>query len=202
MANNDSDQDALAGPAAAAPRPSDPGPVSHLERFAKAFEASARRWELVVYPSLFAFIVLAAYGFFLVYSLTKDMRILSVNVDPRMEEHMTVMTASIERLSDTITAMNGTVAAMGESMRSIDTHMAAMKNDTGQMTASTQGMERQMVRINDQMAGISQKMNALDPILINMAGMNEHMKVMTGSIQLLSRDIGRPLNFMNQMSPW
>jgi len=202
MANNDSDQDALAGPAAAAPRPSDPGPVSHLERFAKAFEASARRWELVVYPSLFAFIVLAAYGFFLIYSLTKDMRILSVNVDPRMEEHMSVMTASIERLSDTITIMNGTVATMGESMRSIDTHMAAMKGDTGQMTASTQGMERQMVRINDQMAGISQKMNALDPILINMAGMNEHMKVMTGSIQLLSRDIGRPLNFMNQMSPW
>jgi len=197
MANNESEQEDLA-----APRRSDPNAVSHLERFAKSFEASARRWELVVYPSLFAFIVLAAYGFFLIYSLTKDMRILSVNVDPRMEEHMTVMTASIERLSDTITAMNGTVAAMGESMRSIDTHMAAMKNDTGQMTASTQGMERQMVRINDQMAGISQKMNALDPILINMAGMNEHMKVMTGSIQLLSRDIGRPLNFMNQMSPW
>jgi len=197
MANNESEREVPA-----APLPSDPGAVSHLERFAKSFEASARRWELVVYPSLFAFIVLAAYGFFLIYSLTKDMRILSDNVDPRMEEHMAVMTASIERLSDTIVTMNGTVAAMGESMRSIDTHMAAMKGDTGQMTASTQGMERQMVRINDQMAGISQKMNALDPILINMAGMNEHMKVMTGSIQLLSRDIGRPLNFMNQMSPW
>ena len=43
-----------------------PSAVMHLERFARSFEISARRWELVVYPSLFAFIVLAAYGFFLI----------------------------------------------------------------------------------------------------------------------------------------
>ncbi|MDT8281563.1 MAG: hypothetical protein RQ982_01985 [Gammaproteobacteria bacterium] len=34
-----------------------------LERFTRAFEYSARRWELIVYPSLFAFILLAGYGF-------------------------------------------------------------------------------------------------------------------------------------------
>ena len=34
-----------------------------MDKFANSFEASARRWELVVYPSLLAFIVLAAYGF-------------------------------------------------------------------------------------------------------------------------------------------
>ena len=37
-----------------------------LDNFSRTFEASARRWELVVYPSLLAFIVLAAYGFFLI----------------------------------------------------------------------------------------------------------------------------------------
>ena len=31
-----------------------------LERFARSFEASARRWELVVYPMMLAFTVLAA----------------------------------------------------------------------------------------------------------------------------------------------
>ena len=30
-----------------------------LDRLARAFESSARRWELIVYPALFAFIVLA-----------------------------------------------------------------------------------------------------------------------------------------------
>lgn len=40
--------------------------TSCLDKFSRTFEASARRWELVVYPSLLAFIILAAYGFFLI----------------------------------------------------------------------------------------------------------------------------------------
>lgn len=36
---------------------------SSFERLSKAFETSARRWELIVYPSLFGFILLAGYGF-------------------------------------------------------------------------------------------------------------------------------------------
>lgn len=31
-----------------------------LERFASCFEKSARRWEMVVYPALFAFCVLSS----------------------------------------------------------------------------------------------------------------------------------------------
>lgn len=37
-----------------------------VDRLSQAFETSAKRWELIVYPSLFAFIILAAYGFYLV----------------------------------------------------------------------------------------------------------------------------------------
>ena len=48
------------------------GMVACLDKFSRTFEASARRWELVVYPSLLAFIVLAAYGFFLIYTLAND----------------------------------------------------------------------------------------------------------------------------------
>jgi SMC interacting uncharacterized protein involved in chromosome segregation len=202
MASDESD----AGKAAVAPggvsEPAGPGSGVHLERFAKAFEASARRWELVVYPSLFAFIVLAAYGFFLVYSLTKDMRILSTNVDPDMNQHMGAMTASIERLSNTIHEMNQTVATMGEHIRSMDTHMAAMKADTGDMSLSTRSMVQEMERINGQMTAINARLTALDPIVANMGAMNESMKVMTVNIGLLSRDIGRPMNFMNQFAPW
>ena len=35
-----------------------------MDRFVKVFEASARRWELVIYPTMLAFVILAAYGFF------------------------------------------------------------------------------------------------------------------------------------------
>ena len=50
---------------------SDP-PDDPLERLANTFDNSARRWEMVVYPSLFAFVLLAGYGFFLIYRLTHD----------------------------------------------------------------------------------------------------------------------------------
>jgi len=202
MANEDSDRTQPPAPPAAAPEATPPGAFSHLERFAKAFEASARRWELVVYPSLFAFIVLAAYGFFLVYSLTKDMRVLSANVDPQMTEHMDSMTASIERLSDTIQDMNVSVKAMAGHMKSLDSHIALMKEDTGQMSSNTASMTKEMERVNVQMGVIAVKLNALDPIVLNMAAMNDSMKAMTMSTGLMSRDIGRPLNFMNQFMPW
>ena len=35
-----------------------------MDRFVRVFETSARRWELVIYPAMLAFVVLAAYGFF------------------------------------------------------------------------------------------------------------------------------------------
>lgn len=174
----------------------------HLERFARVFETSARRWELVVYPSLFAFIVLAAYGFFLVYSLTRDMRLLSTNVDPEMHRHMSTMTASIQHLADTISTMNGTIEGMAASMKSIDSNMLAMKGDTGQMAGSTGAMQGEMDLMEQHMTTIAIKLNALDPIVINMAAMNEAMKAMTLNTGLLSRDIGRPMNFMNQFAPW
>ena len=52
----------------------------HMDRLATAFESSAHRWELMVYPSLFAFIILASYGFFLIYSLTTDIAHMSRNI--------------------------------------------------------------------------------------------------------------------------
>ncbi len=58
-----------------------------LSDFAKSFDKSARRWELIVYPSLFAFIILAMYGFFLIYSLTQDIRTMASSIDPKMGEH-------------------------------------------------------------------------------------------------------------------
>lgn len=202
MPNEDCERTQPAPAAGPAPEAPAPAAFSHLERFAKAFEASARRWELVVYPSLFAFIVLAAYGFFLVYSLTKDIRILSANVDPEMNEHMAAMTSSIERLSDTIQHMNVAVTAMAGHINSMDGHIASIKEDTRGMSASTATMVKEMERVNAQMGVIAVKLNALDPIVVNMANMNESMKAMTVSTGLMSRDIGRPLNFMNQFMPW
>ena len=162
-----------------------------LERFAKSFEASARRWELIVYPSLFAFIILAAYGFFLIYSLTKDMHTLANSMDPDMGDHMTVMSGRMQELSINIADMTERIAEMRTDVSSMNRHMGVM--------------EREMV-------SMSENTDTLKPMLINIASMNASMQtmtseigVMTGSMTQMSWDmyqIKRPMNMMNQFMPW
>lgn len=105
----------------------------HMERLATTFESSARRWEMIVYPSLFAFIVLASYGFYLIYSLTHDVASLARNVS--------VLTQSIDRMvvnMDTISS----------DLHSINTSMDVMNASTRSMAMSVDGMRYQVGAMN------------------------------------------------------
>jgi len=62
-----------------------------MEQFVSSFQQSTRRWEIIVYPAMFAFVVLAGYGFFLIFSLTDDMSNMADSMDPKMEHHMETM---------------------------------------------------------------------------------------------------------------
>jgi methyl-accepting chemotaxis protein len=79
-----------------------------IDRLSQAFETSAKRWELIVYPSLFAFIILAAYGFYLVFSLAKDVHYLAISVD----SNMTVMASNMQSISDNVGQMSANVRTM------------------------------------------------------------------------------------------
>lgn len=169
-----------------------------LERFAKSFEASARRWELIVYPSLFAFIILAAYGFFLIYSLTEDMHTLAKRMDPEMganmgtmADHISVLSLNIENMSDRIDTMTGYVKVMAGEITELNGYVAVMEKQMVQMTGHTESM--------------STKLNTLEPMLLNIASMNSSMRVMTTNTGVMSYDVNqmqRPMSFMNQFFPW
>ena len=77
----------------------------HLERLANSFDTSARRWEMVVYPTLFAFILLAGYGFYLIFRLTHDIAVLSESVT-----HMAVIVSdSMPKMTRDIRGMTNSV---------------------------------------------------------------------------------------------
>mgnify|MGYP001087431108 CR=1 FL=1 len=76
-----------------------------MDRLSHAFETSAKRWELIVYPTLFAFIILAAYGFYLVFSLAKDVHYLAISVD----SNMTVLASNMQSMSDNVSQMSSSV---------------------------------------------------------------------------------------------
>lgn len=105
----------------------------HMERLATTFESSARRWEMIVYPSLFAFIVLASYGFYLVFSLTHDVASLARNVS--------VLTQSIDRMVNNMDSISG-------NMDSISSNMESMNQSTRSMAMSADGMRYQMGAMN------------------------------------------------------
>lgn len=115
----------------------------HMERLATTFESSARRWEMIVYPSLFAFIVLASYGFYLVYSLTHDVASLARNVS--------VLTQSIDRMVINMDSISGNMAEMNTKMDElapIRHNMEAMNESTRSMAMSADGMRYQMGAMN------------------------------------------------------
>jgi hypothetical protein len=144
-------------------KPSDP-----LERLANTFDNSARRWEMVVYPSLFAFVLLAGYGFFLIYRLTHDIAVLSQSVThmavivsdvmPRMSNDLTRMTGSVDNMTGNIAGMSGDIGGMTteissmsgqmDSLTPMSQNIQSMTNNLGSMNRSVYGMQRDMHGMN------------------------------------------------------
>ncbi len=136
-------------------------PTDPLERLANTFDSSARRWEMVVYPSLFAFVLLAGYGFFLIYRLTHDISTLSQSVTrmavivsdamPRMTKDLGAMTGSIDNMTGNIDGMTGEISSMSTQMNSLtpmSNNIQSMTHNIGNMNRSVYGMQRDMHGMN------------------------------------------------------
>ena len=110
-----------------------------MERFLCVIERSARQWQVIVYPSLVAFIILAAFGFYLIYSLTNDIRTIARSIDPNMGHHMARMTDSMQKMSVNINNMSSDIRSlppMLAQMERMDGSMHAMVNETQKMNHS------------------------------------------------------------------
>lgn len=107
-----------------------------MDRLSQAFETSARRWELIVYPTLFAFIILAAYGFYLVFSLAKDVHYLAISVD----SNMTVLASNMQSISDNMGQISSNVRTMTVGVDSMARDVSALEP----MLSSIEAMDRSM----------------------------------------------------------
>ena len=138
-----------------------------MDKFARTFEASARRWELVVYPSMLAFIVLAAYGFFLIYSLSIDIG--------RLANSMDTVVGSMDQVAVNMTTVSANVAVMSGNL----THIAT---DTGDGTASMKNMLVKLDRMNNTMGLIAVPMYQ---IRNDMGRMSNNMHDVAGPMKMM-----------------
>ena len=155
-----------------------------LDRFVTVFESAARRWELVVYPALLAFVILAAYGFFLIYTLSKDMHLLASGMDPNMARNLSNMSDSVTYLSENVRTMTRRIDKISGTMENMD---LTLEDVSGKMDT----------------------LQTLDPMLVYMRGMDASMRQLTAEtsgmryeVTGMGRNISRPMSIMNRFMPW
>ena len=154
-----------------------------MDRFVSVFEASERRWELVIYPAMLAFVVLAGYGFFLIYTLSKDISTMAQGMDPELGKHLTHISESVIYLSENVRTMTRRVYHMSESVEIMADRMEALEY-LEPMLANMSGM-------NLSMEGMNQYMHTMN---LNIDAMRYDMDDMSHSMQ--------PMDRMNNFMLW
>lgn len=148
-----------------------------FERLSEAFETSARRWEMIVYPSMFAFIVLAGYGFFLVYSLAKDVHYLAISVD----SNMTVLASNMQVISDNVGSLSSNVRTMAVSVESISRDVGTLEP----MQTNIHSMDQAIQQITHATQNMSHAAHS-----------------MRNDMAVMNQNVSRPMSFMNSFMPW
>jgi hypothetical protein len=152
-----------------APEAMDPVAAYSMDRLSTAFENSARRWELIVYPSLFAFIILAAYGFYLIFSLAKDVHYLAISVDTNMtvlSSNMQSVADNMGHLSENVRAMTGSVENISDRiayLEPIKENMDSLDRSIRAMSVTTKGMQSDMALMNYNVSRPMSFMNTFMP---------------------------------------
>ncbi len=139
-----------------------------VQQFANTFEASARRWELIVYPSMIAFIILAAYGFFLIYKLTNDIDAIT----QRVEAVAINMINVDEYMSQVVVNMD----SIATSMKIMTPAIVSQSSELSEMTSNLQVMNSAMSNMNQ----------TLYKMRYDTAAMGENMHVASGPMRLMS----------------
>jgi methyl-accepting chemotaxis protein len=115
-----------------------------METLSQAFTASARRWEMIVYPSLFAFILLAGYGFYLIYSLTQDAHQMAKNMQD-ISDNMVVISERMIAVSQNTDKQAAAMQQMVVNMHGMNASMNQMRQD---MSVMNYNVSRPMSKIN------------------------------------------------------
>ena len=148
-----------------------------FERLSEAFETSARRWELIVYPSLFGFILLAGYGFFLIYSLTRDSHYLAISVD----SNMTVMSSNFQAVADNMNHLSSNVRVIAANMEDINDKISTLEP----MLTSIDSMD--------------QTMDSMDRAINSITHTTQNMR---NDMANINQNVSRPMSFINTFMPW
>jgi hypothetical protein len=154
--------------------------AQYMSQFARSFEASSRRWELVVYPSMLAFIILAAYGFFLIYKLTNDIG------------KITLQMADIQ-----VSMVN-----INKNFSSTTNNMNTVANNIVKMSGYMEQMSKDIKEQNQAMGAIVVSMREINESVDSMSYTMYNMGYDTRQMGRNVENVSGPMRFMNNFVPW
>lgn len=155
-----------------------------FNELASTMTQGIRRWEKVIYPMMIAFIILAAYGFWLIYNLTKDMHNISTN--------MLVMTNSVVSMNNTLDAR---MAQVTDQMAVINTEMSSMNENMGAVTT----MNSRITEMTDAINSMNASINSMSHSVYSMVYSTRDM---SSNIGELNDNFSAPMNSINSIVPW
>ena len=154
--------------------------AQYMSQFARSFEASARRWELVVYPTMLAFVVLAAYGFFLIYKLTDDIG--------KIVGQMEAISVSMVNINKNFSSTTNNMNTVARNMVKMSSYMKQMSHDIKEQNAAMGAIVITMREMNQ----------SVDSMSYTMYQMRYDTQTMGRNIE----NVSGPMRFMNNFVPW
>ncbi|WP_298358714.1 hypothetical protein [Rhodoblastus sp.] len=131
--------------------------LAYLEKAAMAL----RSMRLVVYAGMTAFILVAAYVFFLIYLLTGDARTMAEQM-PRMTAEMKVMAVEMQTMTSIMNDMRADVGSMRADLGGMRGDMAAMRATIQDMNSHVVAMDMSMRQMTATVALIQHSARNLD----------------------------------------
>ncbi len=156
-------------------------------------DVKAQRLQLLVYTALFAFIVLAAYGYYLIFNLTHDVHSLSNDVTAMtrsvnkmtlsVEENMSIIAKNMELMQDSTGLLAGTISET----------MPIMSNNIDNMNANTTTMTKTAVNVS----------HRIDAMSANIQSMSSGIVGMQRDVWSINETMSNPVEgMMEGMMPW
>lgn len=169
-------------------------------------------WQVVVFPAMTAFFILAAYGFYLIYNLVGDVHRIADSVGINMgtmagqmqqvSANLDELTGSVHSISVNLDDLTVRVGDMGDTMTVISSNVETLPS----MLNNMDDMKVSMSLIDSHMSSMNQNIEIMNG---QIGTMTNYMGTMTTSTHLINRNVsglnhsfGRPMSRINRFAPW
>ncbi|MDQ2090945.1 hypothetical protein [Marimonas arenosa] len=136
-------------------------PPEYLEYLEKATVAM-RTVRLIVYAGMTGFVILAFYGFFLIYRLTTDVHLM-LGESQKMTQQMQAMTRSMVNMNQNISVMSADIDGMSADMAEMNGTISNMSSSVARMQQAVTLMQHSATNLDRTVSPMMGTLNSMMP---------------------------------------